>query len=65
MKGNKLSIHCTSCVFNVNDNCLRYEDTQIPCRFQEVIEYEIAMEKYKQLHKECEKRRSNNNAQSS
>jgi hypothetical protein len=60
MNGNKLSIHCASCVFNINDNCLRHEDSQVPCRFEEVMKYERKRDIYEQLCKECEKRRNNN-----
>lgn len=62
MNKNKLSIHCTGCVFNINDNCLRYENTQIPCRFEEAMKHSMERDIYKQLCEECEKRRSNNNA---
>lgn len=56
--GNKLSIHCASCVFNINDNCLRYEDTQIPCRFEEMMKYYKEKEAYERLCRECKERRN-------
>lgn len=64
MKGNKLSIHCASCVFNINDTCLRYEGTKIPCNFEEVMKASYKKDIYERLCEECEKRRKsrgNNN----
>ena len=62
MSVNKLSIHCTGCAFNVNGNCLRYDGTRIPCRFEEVLKSARDRDIYEQLCKECDKLRSNNNA---